>query len=105
VIGGLPVHPCRGLPNVVLKNALFLPVTKADYRVIPWATFTDPELARVGLTEQQARERHGDNIYVVKQDFAEVDRAQAEALTSGFAKIITRRNGQILGASGPAAGS
>jgi len=60
------------------------------------ATFTDPELARVGLTEQQARERHGDNIYVVKQDFAEVDRAQAEALTSGFAKIITRRNGQIL---------
>jgi len=71
----------------VLKNALFLPVTKADYRVIPWATFTDPELARVGLTEQQARERHGDNIYVVKQDFAEVDRAQAEALTSGFAKL------------------
>jgi len=41
------------------ENALFLPVTKADYRVIPWATFTDPELARVGLTEQQARERHG----------------------------------------------
>jgi len=51
------------------------------------------------LTEQQARSA-GDNIYVVKQDFAEVDRAQAEALTSGFAKIITRRNGQILGSSG-----
>ena len=82
----------------MLKNALFFPFTKANYRVIPWATFTDPELARVGLTEQQARERYGDSIYVVKQDFAEVDRAQAEAATSGFAKFITRRNGEILGA-------
>jgi len=77
---------------------MLLPVTKADYRVIPWATFTDPELARVGLTEQQARERHGDNIYVVKQDFAEVDRAQSRSLNQWIAKIITRRNGQILGA-------
>jgi pyruvate/2-oxoglutarate dehydrogenase complex dihydrolipoamide dehydrogenase (E3) component len=107
VIGGYQfTHVAGYQANVVLKNALFLPVTKADYRVIPWATFTDPELARVGLTEQQAREGYGDNIYVVKQDFAEVDRAQAEAVTSGFAKIITRRNGQILGAHlvGPVAG-
>jgi len=76
VIGGyqFTTHVAGYQANVVLKM-LFLPVTKADYRVIPWATFTDPELARVGLTEQ-ARERHGDNIYVVKQDFAEVDRAQ-----------------------------
>ncbi len=99
MIGGYQfTHVAGYQANVVLKNALFLPITKADYRVIPWATFTDPELARVGLSEQEARERYGDNIYVVKQDFAEVDRAQAEAATSGFAKIITRRNGQILGA-------
>ena len=99
VIGGYQFTHVAGYEaNVVLKNALFLPVSKANYRVIPWATFTDPELARVGLTEEQARERYGDDIYVVKQDFAEVDRAQAEAATDGFAKIITRRNGQILGA-------
>ena len=99
VIGGYQfTHVAGYQANVVLKNALFLPIIKADYRVIPWATFTDPELARVGLSEQEARERYGDDIYVVKQDFAEVDRAQAEAATSGFAKIITRRNGQILGA-------
>ncbi len=107
VIGGYQFTHVAGYEaNVVLKNALFFPFTKANYRVIPWATFTDPELARVGLTEQQARERYGDNIYVVKQDFAEVDRAQAEAATSGFAKIITRRNGEILGAHlvGSAAG-
>ncbi len=99
VIGGYQfTHVAGYQANVVLKNALFLPVLKADYRVIPWATFTDPELARVGLTEQEARERYRDDIYVVKQGFDEVDRAQAEAATAGFAKIITRRNGQILGA-------
>ena len=107
VIGGYQfTHVAGYQANIVLKNALFLPVLKADYRVIPWATFTDPELARVGLTEQEARERYGDDIYVVKQGFDEVDRAQAEAATEGFAKIITRRNGQILGAHlvGPSAG-
>ena len=107
VIGGYQFTHVAGYEaNVVLKNALFFPFTKANYRVIPWATFTDPELARVGLTEQQAREIHGNDVYVVKQDFAEVDRAQAEGATSGFAKIITRRNGQILGAHlvGPSAG-
>lgn len=107
VIGGYQFTHVAGYEaNIVLRNALFLPVFKADYRVIPWATFTDPELARVGLTEQEAKERYGDDINVVKQGFDEVDRAQAEAATTGFAKIITRRNGEILGAHlvGPAAG-
>ncbi len=107
VIGGYQFTHVAGYEaSVVLKNALFFPVTKANYRVIPWATFTDPELARVGLTEKQAKERYGDDIYVLKQDFAGVDRAQAEAATKGFAKIITRGNGEILGAHlvGAAAG-
>lgn len=107
VIGGYQfTHVAGYQANVALKNALFLPIFKADNRVIPWATFTDPELARVGLTEQEARERFGNDIYVVKQEFADVDRAQAEAATEGFAKIITRRNGEILGAHlvGAAAG-
>lgn len=99
VIGGYQFTHVAGYEaSVVLKNALFFPVTKANYRVIPWATFTDPELARVGLTEKQAKERYNDDIYVLKQDFAGVDRAQAEAATKGFAKIITRGNGEILGA-------
>lgn len=99
VIGGYQFTHVAGYEAVVvLTNALFFPISKANYRVIPWATFTDPELARVGLTEQQAKERYGDDIYVLKQDFANVDRAQAEAATNGFAKIITKANGQILGA-------
>lgn len=107
VLGGYQfTHVAGYQANIVLKNALFLPVFKADNRVIPWATFTDPELARVGLTEQEARERYGNDIYVVKQEFADVDRAIAEAATMGFAKIITKPGGEILGAHivGPAAG-
>ncbi|HAZ44863.1 MAG TPA: pyridine nucleotide-disulfide oxidoreductase [Cyanobacteria bacterium UBA11369] len=99
VIGGYQFTHVAGYEaSIVLKNALFFPVTKANYRVIPWATFTDPELARVGLTEKQAKEQYGDDVYVLKQEFAGVDRAQAEAATKGFAKIITRGNGEILGA-------
>ena len=99
VIGGYQFTHVAGYEaSIVLKNALFFPVTKANYRVIPWATFTDPELARVGLTEKQAKEQYGDDVYVLKQDFSGVDRAQAEAATKGFAKIITRGNGEILGA-------
>lgn len=99
VIGGYQFTHVAGYEaSVVLKNALFFPFTKVNYRAIPWATFTDPELARVGLSEKQARERYGDDVYVLKQDFAGVDRAVAEARTAGFAKIIVRGNGEILGA-------
>ena len=99
VIGGYQFTHVAGYEAViVLTNALFFPISKANYPVIPWATFTDPELARVGLTEQQARERYGKDVYVLKQPFSGVDRAQAEAATNGFAKIITRGNGEILGA-------
>ena len=107
VIGGYQFTHVAGYEAVVaLTNALFFPFSKIKYEVIPWATFTDPELARVGMDEKQARERYGDDVCVLKQDFAGVDRAQAEAATAGFAKIITRNNGQILGAHivGPSAG-
>ncbi len=99
VIGGYQfTHVASYEAVVVLTNALFFPISKVNYRVIPWATFTDPELARVGLTEQQAKEQYGEDVYVLKQPFASVDRALAEAKPQGFAKIITKRNGEILGA-------
>ena len=99
VIGGYQFTHVAGYEAaVVIQNALFFPSAKPDYRVIPWATFTEPELARVGLTEEQARKRYGDTIEVLKQEFADVDRAQAEGATEGFAKIITTAKGEILGA-------
>jgi len=107
VIGGYQfTHVAAYEAAVVIQNALFFPSAKADYRVIPWATFTEPELAHVGLTEAQGRQRYGNKIEVLKQEFAEVDRAQAEGATEGFAKFITTSKGQILGAHlvGPTAG-
>lgn len=107
VIGGYQFTHVAGYEAVVvLTNALFFPMSKVNYRVIPWATFTDPELARVGLTEAQARSSYGEDVYVLKQAFSDVDRAQAEAATAGFGKIIVKGNGEILGAHivGPSAG-
>lgn len=106
VIGGCQFTHVAGYEGAVaMQNALLLPTKTANYRVIPWATFTDPELARVGLTEAQARQRYND-VYVLKQGFDGVDRALAEAAGQGFGKIITRSNGEILGAHlvGPHAG-
>ncbi|MGF1460127.1 MAG: dihydrolipoyl dehydrogenase family protein [Leptolyngbyaceae cyanobacterium] len=107
VIGGYQFTHVAGYEGAVaMQNALVLPTKKADYRVIPWATFTEPELSRVGLTEDQARKRYGDDVMVLRHDFDHVDRALAEGAGIGFAKFITRKNGEILGAHivGPAAG-
>ena len=84
--------------GIVIRNALFRLPAKVDYRALPWVTYTDPELAHVGLTERQARERHGE-IRVLKMPFADNDRAQAERQTSGQVKVSVTAKGEILGAS------
>ncbi|MEG4318603.1 MULTISPECIES: NAD(P)/FAD-dependent oxidoreductase [unclassified Microcoleus] len=84
---------------VAVKNALFLPLFHIDYRGIPWAIFSDPQLARVGLTEAQARRRFGDDLIVAREYFKNVERAQMSGETTGFCKIVGRRNGEILGAT------
>lgn len=102
VLGGYQfTHVAAHEAVVVLQNALNpLPFKKSvNYRVIPWATFTEPELARVGMTEAEAKKRYGaGEIRVLTQAFSGVDRALAEGATKGFLKIITRANGEILGA-------
>jgi len=82
----------------VLRNALFRLPARANDETVPWVTFTDPELAHVGLTEAQARERHK-SIGVLRWPYHENDRAQAERETHGHIKIITKKNGLILGAT------
>ncbi|MGM0453747.1 MAG: dihydrolipoyl dehydrogenase [Thermodesulfobacteriota bacterium] len=80
-------------------NALFgwLKKFKVDYRVIPWTTFTDPEVARVGLNEAQAAEKGVDHK-VTRYALAELDRAVAESEEEGFVKVLTRGNtDKILG--------
>jgi pyruvate/2-oxoglutarate dehydrogenase complex dihydrolipoamide dehydrogenase (E3) component len=84
--------------QIVLQNAfLFYPLTKkADFRVVPWATFTEPEVARVGMTEKEAREKFG-KVKIIKVSFEENDRAHTEGETEGFAKIILKGK-KIIGA-------
>ncbi len=85
--------------GIVIRNALFRIPAKVDYRALSWVTYTDPELAHVGLTEPDARKRFGDDVRVAKADFAANDRAQTEWKTAGGIKVVTRGNGAILGAS------
>lgn len=82
---------------VVRQVALGLPA-KADPRAIPRVTYTDPELAQVGLTEAEARNRYGEALTVVRADLAHNDRAQAEAKPNGFAKVMVV-SGRPVGAS------
>ena len=65
----------------------------------PWATFTDPEVAHTGYTEEQARQRFGDKVRVSILPMAHVDRAVAEDTAEGFIKVVRRSNGETLGAT------
>ena len=92
--------------GVVIRNALFRIPAKSSLTHSPWATYTDPELAQVGLTEAAAREAHGDKIKVASWPMAENDRARAERRTEGKVKVVLGGGGKILGAGivGPGAG-
>lgn len=84
--------------GLVIRNALFGIPAKTDYAALPWVTYTDPEVAHVGLTEVEARARLGD-VQVLTEAFSGNDRALAERRTQGFAKIILGRRGKIVGAT------
>ena len=105
VCGPYPfTHMAEYQAGIVISNAIFRFPKKTDYRVIPGVTYTDPELARVGLTEQQARDQ-GIKPVVLRFPFSEIDRALTEVETCGMSKLVTHK-GKILGASilGPHAG-
>jgi pyruvate/2-oxoglutarate dehydrogenase complex dihydrolipoamide dehydrogenase (E3) component/uncharacterized membrane protein YdjX (TVP38/TMEM64 family) len=82
-------------------NALLAPFWsfKTDYRVIPWSTFTDPEVARVGLSEDEAKEK-GIEVEVAKYGLDDLDRAIADSADHGFVKVLTPPGkDSILGAT------
>jgi pyruvate/2-oxoglutarate dehydrogenase complex dihydrolipoamide dehydrogenase (E3) component len=94
------------LPNIaqyevklVLKNTLFFPWYKTNYNNLPWAILTQPNLARVGLTEYQAKQQYGEKIYVVKEYFKNIAQAQILEITTGLCKLIVKENGAIIGCS------
>ncbi|NOR61425.1 MAG: dihydrolipoamide dehydrogenase [Rhodobacteraceae bacterium] len=99
VAGGLQFTHMAGYhAGIVIRSALFgLPAKSSDAH-IPWATYTDPEMAQVGLTEAQAKEKHGEAVEVLRFDFAENDRARAELNTTGLIKVMVLK-GRPIGAS------
>lgn len=98
VCGPYPfTHMAEYQAGIVLANAVFRLPKKTDYRVVPWVTYTDPELAQVGLTEAQAK-AEGLKHDVLRFDFAANDRALAEAETTGFVKLLVR-NKRLIGAT------
>ncbi len=107
VAGGLQFTHVAGYhAGLIIRNALFRLPVKNRTDIIPWVTYTDPELAHVGLTEKDAKAQHGDSIRVLRWQFHENDRALAEGKSKGLVKVITAKNGRILGCSivGPNAG-
>ena len=99
VIGGLQfTHVASYHAGIVIRNALFRLPAKVDYSAVPWVTYTDPELAHVGLTEEQAQ-KDGQTIDVLRWPLKENDRAQAERQTDGLIKAVVGKGGRILGAT------
>ncbi|WP_420463732.1 dihydrolipoyl dehydrogenase family protein [Candidatus Palauibacter sp.] len=105
VTGGfLFTHVADHEARTVVQNALFPVRANIDYGVIPWCTYTDPELAHVGLTEAEARERHGSAVSAHVYDIGNLDRAIAERAAVGRVKIVVGKGGSILGGHILAAG-
>lgn len=99
VAGGLQFTHVAGYhASVVIRSALFGLPSKSRNDHVPWVTYTDPELAQVGLTEAEAREKHGDALEVVRFNYDENDRARAELLTDGLIKVMIVK-GRPVGAS------
>ncbi|MDD9722069.1 FAD-dependent oxidoreductase [Sulfitobacter sp. PR48] len=99
VAGGLQFTHVAGYhAGVIIRSMLFGLPSRAKTSHIPWATYTDPELAQVGLTEAEAREKHGDRLEVVRFHYEHNDRALAERKTKGFIKVMVVK-GRPLGAS------
>ena len=99
VAGGLQfTHVAGYQAGIVLRSLLFRLPASHSAAHIPWATYTDPEIAHVGLTEADAKQKVG-AVQVLRWPYRENDRANAERKTEGLIKIIAGKKGRILGAS------
>jgi len=91
-------HVAEHHAGIVLRRAVFHMSWAKPSTVVPWATYTDPELARVGLSESEAK-HHGIAHRVYRFALNDIDRARAEGETEGFAKLVTTPGGKLLGAA------
>lgn len=100
VIGGMQFTHVAGYhAGLVLRSALFRLPAKENREIIPWVTYTQPEIAQVGLLEREARKRYGTRLKAVRVDYAGNDRAQADRKTNGKVKLLAGPGGRLVGAS------
>ncbi|WP_020006828.1 dihydrolipoyl dehydrogenase family protein [Salinicoccus albus] len=98
-IGTFPFTHAAGMEGkVAVSNAVFGLWRKIKYDAVPWVTYTDPEIYHLGMTENEASEKYGEDISVYKVGVDEVDRFVADRETNGLLKIITNKKGYIIGA-------
>lgn len=100
---------CAGCPQfthyagwqgfMAARNALLPGNAPAVQDLVPWATFTDPEVAQTGHTESSARERWGDSVQTAFWPMSQVDRATIDGVSKGFVKAIMQKDGRLLGAT------
>jgi len=92
-------HAAEALGRIALQNALFFGRKRASDLVIPWCTYTNPEIAHVGMNEEEAR-KSGTEIETFTLPFAENDRGVVDGDTAGFARVhVSKKNGRVLGAT------
>lgn len=98
-------HMAAYQAGIVVRNVLFRLPARVDYRGLAWVTYTDPEVAQVGLSEAQAKQA-GLKVTVLRKEFAQNDRARTEGQAEGLIKVVVGPGGRILGAgiAGPHAG-
>jgi len=91
-------HMAEYQARIATRNALLPFKKRADYEHYIWCTFTNPELAHAGLTENEARERYGERIRIYRWNFKDTDRGKTDAEEFGFSKIICDEKYRVLGA-------
>ena len=92
-------HAADAMARIVVQNALFFGRKKASALTMPWATYTDPEVAHVGLRAAEAT-RRGSEVVTLTVPMTEIDRAVLESETDGFARVhVQRGTGRLLGAT------
>ncbi|WP_425088617.1 dihydrolipoyl dehydrogenase family protein [Stappia sp.] len=108
IAGGLQFTHVAGYhAGIVIRAILFRLPARENRAIIPWVTFTDPEIGHVGLTEAEARTEHGHHtVRILDAPFSGNDRAQAERRTEGLVRLIVGKRGRVVGADvvGPSAG-
>jgi len=100
VVGPYQFSHMANVQGITAVQNAVLPINKRiDYSHVAWCTFSEPELARAGFTEKEARDKYGDSIRVYRETYEHLDRAKTKKDSLGLVKIICDKKGKVLGAT------